>query len=203
MGDIRIFCLHFPPLQTVHLRSSRLLSPVAAVQGLGGHSLLLDEQIDQGLHGLHLLVGHKLVVLGNGHKVHKAHVEDVVLVNVPEGVEPVGMVQVSIASEHLLHNALAVLVECLREPTGLANPLICGGSICSRWGTSLRRCAGGSWRRGSSGISHGRGLGDPVDLLSGEHDGIVNLADNPLLHAIDEFGGRDFGSTTIDEPGVG
>lgn len=99
---------------------------MAAVKRLWGNPLLLDEQVNQRLHGLHLLIGDELIVLGNGHKVNKAHVEDIVLINVPEGVQPVSMVEMGVAAEHLLHDSLAVLVEGLREAASLANPVIGG-----------------------------------------------------------------------------
>jgi hypothetical protein len=31
----------------------------------------------------------------------------------------------------------------------------------------------------------------------------MNLADNPLLHAVDELGSGDLGGTAIHKPGVG
>jgi len=102
---------------------------VAAVQRLRRNPLLLDEQFNQGLHGLHLLIRHKPVVLGDCHKVNETHVQDVVLVDVPEGVEPMGMVQMGIAAEHLLHDSLAILVESLRETARLANPIIWVGGV--------------------------------------------------------------------------
>lgn len=89
---------------------------MAAVQCLGGHPLLLDEEVDQRLHRLHLLVRDELVVLCNSDKVNEAHVQDIVLVDVPEWVEPVGMVQMRVAAEHLLHDTLTILIEGLREP---------------------------------------------------------------------------------------
>lgn len=102
-----------------------LLSPVATVERLGRDPLLLDEHFNQGLHGLHLFVGDKRVILGDRHEVHEAHVQDIVLVDVPEGVEPMGVVKMGVAAEHLFHNALAILVKGGRETTGLADPIIC------------------------------------------------------------------------------
>lgn len=69
-----------------------LLAPVTTGKSLWGNTLLLDEQVNQGLHRLHFLVRNKLVVFCNSNKMNKAHVEDVVLVNVPERVQPVCMV---------------------------------------------------------------------------------------------------------------
>lgn len=182
---------------------SGLLSPVAAIQCLRRHPLLLDEQVNQRLHRLHLLVRDQLVVLGNSHKVHEAHVQDVMLVNVPEWVQPVGMVQMRVATEHLLHDTLAVLVECLREAAGLANPLAGGGAaIRASWVGAVSR----SWGRCPSGggsVLHRRGFGNTGHLLSGEHNRIVNLADNPFLDAVDELWCGDLGRTAVHEPSVG
>ena len=69
-----------------------LLSPVTTIKRLGGHALLLDEEFNQGLHGLHFLIRNESVILGDRHEVHETHVQDVVLVDVPEGVEPMRMV---------------------------------------------------------------------------------------------------------------
>lgn len=162
-----------------------LLAPVATCQRLRRDALLLNEQVDKGLHGLHFLVRDELVVLGHRDKVDKAHVENVMLVNVPEGVQPVRVVQVGVASEHLLHDALAILVERLREATGFANPLLPGSSA----GTACFIDRKGVWYTGN--------------LFRGEHNRVVNLADNPFLNTVDELGGRDLSGTTVDQPGVG
>lgn len=162
-----------------------LLAPVATCQRLRRDPLLLDEQVDKGLHRLHFLVRHELVVFGHRDKVDKAHVENVMLVDVPEGVQPVRVVQVGVASEHLLHDALAVLVERLREAAGLADPLLPGSSA----GPARFIDCKGVWYTGN--------------LFRGEHDRVVNLADNPFLNTVDELGGRDLGGTTVNQPGVG
>lgn len=54
----------------------------------------------------------------------EAHVEHLVLVDVPEGVLPVAVVEMGVAAEHLLHDALAVLVEGRREAARLADPVL-------------------------------------------------------------------------------
>ena len=161
---------------------------------------MLDEEVDQRLHGLHLLVGDQLVVLGHRHEVDKAHVEDVMLVDVPEWAQPVGVVQVCIAAEHLLHDALAVLVESLRESAGLANPLI-GRCVVAIGVGAIRR----SRRYTSScvGILDCGGLRGAGHLLGREHNRVVDLADNPLLHPVDELGSGDLSCATINKPGVG
>ena len=122
--------------------------------------------------------------------MHKRHVEDVMLVDVPERVQPVGVVKVGVAAEHLLHDPLAVFVESWREPTGFTDPLFCG-RIRSRirW-----RIAGGFInRKGVWCIGH---------LFGGEHDRVMDLADDPFFNAVDELGSRDLRSTTVHEPGI-
>lgn len=79
--------------------------------------MLPDEQVNQRLHGLHFLVGNKLIVLRDSNEMDKAHVKDVMLIDMPKRIQPVGMVDVGIATKHLLHNPLAVLVESLWEAT--------------------------------------------------------------------------------------
>lgn len=174
---------------------------MATVQSFRRNPLLLDEQVNQRLHGFHLLVRDQLVILGDGDKVYEAHVQDVVLVDVPEGVQPVGMVQVRVAAEHLLHDTLAVLVEGLRESTGFSDPLI---RVSIRSGRVGGVCRGsGRSSDGSGGVFHGGGFGGTDHLLGGEHDGVMNLADDPLLDAVDEFGSGDLSCAAVHEPGVG
>lgn len=161
----------------------RLLRPVAAGKGLGRDPLLLDEDLNQRLHGLHLFVRNQAVVLGNGNKVDEAHVEDVMLVDVPERIEPMGVIEMSVATEHLLHDTLAILVESLREATGFSNPVFRAGV-------------------GRVDLIEGKGLGKIVRLFSREHDRVMNLADDPLLNAVDEFGSRNLSRTAVHQPGV-
>lgn len=100
-----------------------------ASKSLRGDLLLLDEDVDQRLHRFHFLIGHKLVVLCYSDKVHEAHIQHFMLIDMPEGVLPVAMVKMGIAAEHLLHNALAILVESLREAAALPNPILTGKSV--------------------------------------------------------------------------
>lgn len=86
-----------------------------ARESLWRNLLEFHEDINQRLHGLHLLVGNEAVVLGDGDEMNEAHVEDLVLVDVVERILPVTVVQMAVAAEHLLHDALAVLVERGRE----------------------------------------------------------------------------------------
>lgn len=163
---------------------------MATRERLGRNPLLLDEQVDQRLHGLHLLVGDEVVVFGHCGEVDEAHVEHVVFRNVPEQ-DPVRVVEVRIAAEHLLHDALAVLVERLREATRLADPLVA---------RRRRRRVRGVCR---SDLIERKGVWGPGDLPCGKHQVVMDLGDDPFLHAVDEFRGRNLGGTAVHEPRVG
>lgn len=69
-----------------------LLAPVTPRKCLWGNALLPDEEINQFLHRLHFLVRNKPIVLCDSHKVNKAHVEDVVFVDVPKRIQPMCVV---------------------------------------------------------------------------------------------------------------
>lgn len=112
------------------------------------------------------------------------------LVDVPEWVQPMRVVKMRVAPEHLLHDALAVFVERLGKSTGLSDPLI-PGATCTR-ASGMR----------TSSLVNCKGLRHAVDFVRGEHDGVVNLAHNPFLNAVDEFRSRDFRSAAIHKPGI-
>lgn len=155
--------------------------------GLRGNLLLLDIQIDEWLHRLHLLLSHELVVLGDCDKVDEAHVQHFVAVDVPERIQPVAMVQVGVAAEHLLHDTLAILVEGRRETARLPNPILAGKGSQGRIqvsGTGRDWCA--CWW--SRHIARSKGVRRTQDRFCGEHDRVVDLADNPFLNPIDKFG---------------
>lgn len=154
------------------------------------NALLLNKQVDKGLHGLHLLVGNELIVLGDSHEMNKRHIEDVMFVDVPEGVQPVSMVEMGVATEHLFHDTLTILVESWRETTGLANPLLCS-RICR-----------GVGRGSTGGLIDGKGIWGISHLVGWEHDGVMNLADDPLLDTVNELGSRDLCGTTVHKPRV-
>lgn len=110
-------------------------------------------------------------------------------VDVPERVEPVGMIKVSIAAEHLFHDTLAVLVESRREATGLADPIFPGRVRGVGWGSS-------------KGLVDSKGVWCVCHLVGWEHNRVMDLADDPLLNTVDEFRSRDLRSTSVDQPGI-
>ena len=154
-------------------------------EGLRGNLLEADVNVDQWLHRLHFPVGNKSVVLGNSDEMDEAHVEDFVLVEVIEWVLPVSMVQMSVATEHLAHDSLAILVEVLRKIARLSDPFLgCVGN------TTVDELRG---RMGQRGTRH---------LARGKCDWVVNLAHNPPLNAIDELGSGDLGCLIIHKPSI-
>lgn len=167
-----MFCSHAGVSRRILRLLLLLLSPVTR-NGLWGNLLLLDEEVDKGLHRLHLLVSNQFVVLGDSDEVDEAHIQHLMAVDVPEGVKPVSMVQMRVAAEHLLHDTLAVLVEGLGEAAGLSNPVI-----------AIR------------GVTNG-GARDTSNWVRREHDGVMDLADNPLLNSVDKLGGGDLGCTSV------
>jgi hypothetical protein len=150
---------------------------------------LLDKDINQALQRLHVLLGQKVVVHGDGHEVDEAAVQLEVAVDVPERVVPVAVVEVSIAAEHLLDDALDVLVEILWEPGRLANPLGRGASesihgLVEVGGRSADRSLGrsGSGRDLAVTRSEGGRL-DVFGRIRGEDIRVVDLANDPSLYA--------------------
>ena len=80
-----------------------------------GHDALTDKDVNESLERLHILLRQEVIVHGNRDEVDEAAVQFQVSIDVPEWVVPVIVVQVSIASEHLLDNALDILVVVLWE----------------------------------------------------------------------------------------
>jgi hypothetical protein len=80
---------------------------------LGQHTLL-DPNVDERLHGLHVLLAEQIVESRHVNEVYEASVELAVAVQVPES-KPVLPVQVCVAAEHLLVHVLDLGLEALRE----------------------------------------------------------------------------------------
>jgi len=87
------------------------------------HHTLRNEDIHETLQGLHILLRQQVVVHRNSDEMYKATVQLEVSIDVPERVVPVVVVEMSIASEHLLDYALDVLMVMLWEAGRLANPV--------------------------------------------------------------------------------
>lgn len=155
-------------------------------EGLRGDLLETDVNVDQWLHRLHFSLRNKSVVLGDGNEMDEAHVKDLVLVQVVKWVLPVPMVQMSVTTEHLAHDALAILVEVLREIARFSDPFL--GSVGNPTVDELRV------RMGQRRASH---------LAGGKSDRVMNLAHYPTLNAVDELGSRDLGRLVIDKPSIG
>ena len=85
---------------------------------------LTDEDIHQTLQRLHVLLGEQIVVHRDSDEVHETAVQFEMSIDVPEGMVPVAVVQVSVAAEHLLNNGLNILVVIRREARSLADPVV-------------------------------------------------------------------------------
>lgn len=86
------------------------------LHSLPRNNTLGDEDVNKTLERFHVFLGQQVIVHGDGDEVDKAAVEVKVAVDVPERMIPVAMVQMSVASEHLLDDTLDILVEVLGEP---------------------------------------------------------------------------------------
>lgn len=85
-----------------------------------GEQALGEPDVDQRLHWLHLLVADQVEQPANVHEVNEARVELLVGVEVPEGVEPVPVVEVGIASHHLAVDTTNVRFKTLGKARSLA-----------------------------------------------------------------------------------
>lgn len=100
--------------------------------------------------------------------------------HVPEGVDPVGVVEVGVQAEDLTEAGLDVAVEGLWEPATLAKPVAArerrkgsrggGGACCDR-----------SVRTGGVEAAGGVDRGAAGDVVGGKGFGVVHLADYPAL----------------------
>ena len=83
--------------------------------GFFWHNPLGNEYIDQALKWLHVLLGEKIVIHCHSDEVNETAVEFEVAIDMPEGIGPMTVVEVGVAAEHLLDDALDVLVVVLWE----------------------------------------------------------------------------------------
>jgi hypothetical protein len=138
---------------------------------------LLCPEINEGLHRLDLLVANEVEQATDIDEVDEARVELLVGVDVPEGLQPVAVVDVGVAAHHLAVDALDIRLECLGEAGRLAEPVTA---------SELFWCGEG----------YGCGVG-------GEDVGVVDLADNPFLDEVDVLDGGDLDRLlVVVEPGV-
>ena len=137
----------------------------SAVCCVGRNRPIGNPNIDQRLHWLRIPVREQSVEFGDRAKVDEARVEvrptlSVVLsAQVPEGFDPMRMIEMRIDTEYLTKTCAAVVEECLGKACALANPIT----------TLSTRTARRVWTGSSSGN------------LGGECFGVVNLASHPPL----------------------
>lgn len=95
-------------------RSTTPLTDVLLNGLLGNHSLG-HEEVDERLQRFHVLLGDQVVVHGHSHEVDEARIQLGGARDVPEWFFEMAVIQVSVASKHLLDDALDILMEVLRE----------------------------------------------------------------------------------------
>jgi len=114
---------------------------------------LFSPKVDQWLHGLNLLVTDEVEELADVDEVNEARVKLLVCTHVPEGVQPVAVVNMGIASHHLTVDTLNVSFKGFGEARRLSEPLASGklgrgGIDVGGW----ERLRGGIGRHGARGI---------------------------------------------------
>lgn len=157
---------------------------------------LLEPKVNEGLHGLHLLVSKQVVQLADIDKVDEASVELLVGIDVPEGVQPMAVINVGIATHHLAVDAFDIGLKVLRETRRLAQPITAGrANVCLTCGLGLdmhvKRAGGTITGWGGAGVGR-------------EDARIVDLADDPLLNQVDVLDGGDLdGLLVVVKPRIG
>jgi hypothetical protein len=164
---------------------------------------LLTPQINQWLHRLNLLVTKQIEQLAHVDEVDKARVELLVRIHIPEGLEPMAMVNVCVAAHHLAIDTLDVALERLGETRRLAEPVAAcelgQWGVAAAWAQGLGcGAAAGEGARGISCGGNGNGGG-----VSGEDIWVVDLADDPFLDEVDVLDCGDLdGFLLVVEPRV-
>lgn len=92
--------------------------------GLGREGAVSGPEVDEGLHGLELEGPQQVEVGGGQQEVAEAAVELLLQVEVVEGLDEVGVVQVGVDAEHLQEDGLADGHELLGEPAAAAHPVL-------------------------------------------------------------------------------
>lgn len=98
----------------------------------------------------------------------------------PEGVDPVGVVEVGVQAEDLTKAGLDIAVEGLWKSGALAEPV----AACERRegsGGGGRACCNRGVRIGCVGAAGGIGRGAAGDVVGGKGFGVVHLSDDPAL----------------------
>lgn len=177
----------------------------SALDSINRNRAILDPDINQRLHRLRILLRNQGKQLSYSDEMHEAGVEIRIATGsrpaaqVPEGINPVGVIQVSVEAEHLAEAGLDVAVEALGEASALAEP--------------VAACELGEGRAGGGRSSADRGAGEVLeaavgagaagDVVGWKGLGVVHLAADPALDELDVLGGRDFdGDFLVVEPGV-
>lgn len=136
--------------------------------GLGREGAVGGPEVDEGLHGLELVGPQQVEVGGGQQEVAEAAVELLLQVEVVEGLDEVGVVQVGVDAEHLQEDGLADGHEVLGEAAAPAHIVAVG-----RVGDARQRLA-----RAEGRVQRVRHAG----RVRGEHLCVVDLARYPPLH---------------------
>lgn len=157
----------------------------AGAAGGSGQPALLEPDVEQRRHGLQLLVANEAEQAADVDKVDEARVELLVGTQVPE-LEPVAVVDVGVAAQHLAVDVADVAAEVGWEVAGLAEPVCI--AVCSN-------------RSGGAGSKR---WWDAAEGLGGKEGWVCHFACDPLLYVADVLVSGDAdGFFGIVEPGVG
>jgi hypothetical protein len=78
--------------------------------------------IDKRLHGLDLFVGDQIEQFTNIDEVNEARVQLLVSAHMPEGIQPMTVVNMGIAAHHLAVDALDIALKRIGKPRGFSKP---------------------------------------------------------------------------------
>lgn len=120
---VSIFALLGHGLLLLLRRVGGLCAEAARACGTRGHPALLQPDVEKRGHWFQLLVAQQTKQSSHVYEMDEAGVELLVSTQVPE-LEPMGVVDVSVASKHLAVNVTDVVCELGREARGLAQPVV-------------------------------------------------------------------------------
>ena len=83
---------------------------MVVIHRLSWHHSLVHEDVNKALQRFHIFLREQVVVHGDSDEVHEAAIQLQVSIDVPEGVVPVAVIEMGVASEHLLDDRFHVLL---------------------------------------------------------------------------------------------
>ena len=127
------FCFHAPRVNKEGLLLGRD-DGAGSGGGIGRNRTIGDPDVDQRLHGLHVLFTEEAEQFGDADVVNETRVEVGPTIrvaatgDVPERVDPMGVVDVSVDTEDLAHDVFDVVVEVFGKADAFSNPVMTGKS---------------------------------------------------------------------------